>query len=45
MRNSLLIFGLELETKDMIAVSARFIKLFHRVEKASNGMLRRALGK
>ena len=32
MRNSMLIFSLKLETKDMIAVAARFMKLFHRVE-------------
>jgi hypothetical protein len=33
MRNSLLVFTLKLETKDLIAVAARFIKLYHRVSQ------------
>ena len=30
-RNSMLVFSIKLETKDLIAVAARFIKLYQRV--------------
>ena len=30
-RNSMLVFSLQLETKDLVAVAARFYKLYHRV--------------
>ena len=37
MRQSLLIFTIFLETKDLIAVAARFAKLYRRIQRASEG--------
>ena len=34
-RNSILFFSLLLETKDLIAVAARFVKLYHRLDQPS----------
>ena len=36
-RNSQLIFKLLLESKDLIAVAARFVKLYHRMRKSNGG--------
>lgn len=38
-RNSMLIFSLKLETKDLVTVAARFMKLFHRVEESNDSLL------
>lgn len=35
MRNSTLLFTLGLETKDLISATARFVKLFHRMQKVA----------
>lgn len=36
-RNSMLMFSLKLETKDVVAVSHRFVKLYHRLQSAHRG--------
>ena len=35
-RNSMLVFSLKLETKDLLAVAARFVKLYHRTSVSKN---------
>ncbi|MCW5520078.1 inorganic phosphate transporter [Aureitalea sp. L0-47] len=37
MRQSLLLFTIFLETKDLVAVAARFAKLYNRIQKSSEG--------
>jgi phosphate/sulfate permease len=39
MRNSMLVFSLKLETKDLVAVAARFVKLFQRAEEKEAALL------